>query len=513
MGTQMSTFFHSWRPSSSPVIAYGLAVLAVTAAFALARLLEFHLQTMPYVSLFLCAIMFVAWAGGLGPSLLAVAVATLYFTFFLLPPEGTFQVAANDIPRIALFLVTALFVVALSTAQRRGGRALARSNEALGRANRALQAENADRRRAETYLDEAQALSRTGYFAWKVKSGEIFLSSEGYRVLDIDRDEKPTRDLVLQRVHPHDRANLQAAFGPARQSGQDYDFELRWGGPADTTKHLHVHARRVHLGSGEEEIVGAVMDVTEARQAQDTLQAMQAALAHASRVATLGEMSASIAHEVNQPLASIVANGEAGLRWLNRKEPVLPEVESAMKRIVRDATRASEVVQRLRALARKAPVEKQPLDLNDVIRESIGLLQREILANRVALKTDLAVELAPVLADRIELQQVVINLMVNGIQAVASVTDRPRLLVVRSGIEENGVMVAIRDSGVGLDASTIARLFSPFFTTREAGMGLGLSICRSIVEAHGGRIWASANDDGPGATFSFSLPVQQELAA
>jgi C4-dicarboxylate-specific signal transduction histidine kinase len=223
-------------------------------------------------------------------------------------------------------------------------------------------------------------------------------------------------------------------------------------------------------------------------------------------------MSASIAHEVNQPLASIVANGEAGLRWLNRKEPVLPEVESAMKRIVRDATRASEVVQRLRALARKAPVEKQPLDLNDVIRESIGLLQREILANRVALTADLGTGLAPVLADRIELQQVVINLMVNGMQALASVTDRPRLLVVRSSVEGSGVLVAIQDSGVGLDASTVARLFSPFFTTREAGMGLGLSICRSIVEAHGGRIWASAND-GPGATFAFSLPFQQELAA
>lgn len=512
MGTQMSTFPLSWRPSSSPVIAYGLAVLAVTAAFAMARLLETYLQTMPYVSLFLCAIMFVAWAAGLGPSLLAVAVAVLYFTFFLLPPEGTFEVAANDIPRIALFLITALFVVALSAAQRRSSRALARTNEALGRTNRALQAENADRRRAETYLDEAQALSRTGYFAWKVKSGEIFLSSEGYRVLDIDRDDEPTRDLVLQRVHPHDRANLQAAFGPGRPNGQDYDFELRWLAPANATKHLHVHARRVHLGSGEEEIVGAVIDVTETRQAQDTLQAMQAALAHASRVATLGEMSASIAHEVNQPLASIVANGEAGLRWLNRKEPVLPEVESAMKRIVRDATRASEVVQRLRALARKAPVEKQPLDLNDVIRESIGLLQREILANRVALTADLGTGLAPVLADRIELQQVVINLMVNGMQALASVTDRPRLLVVRSSVEGSGVLVAIQDSGVGLDASTVARLFSPFFTTREAGMGLGLSICRSIVEAHGGRIWASAND-GPGATFAFSVPFQQELAA
>lgn len=508
----MPTFLLLWRPSSSPVIAYGLAVGSVTVALAIAWLFDTYLQTMPYVSLFLCAIMFVAWAGGLGPSLLAVAIATLYFVFFLVPPQGSFEIAAGDIPRVILFLVTALFVVALSAAQRRSSRALARSNEALGRANKALQAENADRRRAEAYLDEAQALSRTGYFAWKVKGGEIFLSSEGYRLLDVDRNETPTRELVLQRVHPHDRASLEAAFGPARQNGQDYDFELRWLAPADATKYLHVHARRLRLESGEDEIVGAVMDVTDARRAQDTLQATQAALAHASRVATLGEMSASIAHEVNQPLASIVANGEAGLRWLNRKEPVLAEVESAMKRIVRDATRASEVVQRLRALARKAPAEKQPLDLNDVIRESIGLLQREILVNRVTLKAELGADLGPVLADRIELQQVVINLMVNGIQALASVTDRPRLLVVRSSVEEDRALVAIQDSGIGLDASIITRLFSPFFTTRESGMGLGLSICRSIVEAHGGRIWASSND-GPGATFWFSLPLQQELAA
>lgn len=512
-GTQMSTFPLSWRPSSSPVIAYGLAVGSVTAALAIAWLLDTYLQTMPYVSLFLCAIMFVAWVGGLGPSLLAVATAALYFVFFLLPPQGSFEVAANDIPRVVLFLITALFVVALSAAQRRSSKALACTNEALARTNEALRAENADRRRAEAYLDEAQALSRTGYFAWKPGSGEIFLSSEGYRVLDIDRDEKPARDLVLQRVHPHDRASLEAAFGHAQPDGQDYDFELRWLAPVGSTKRLHVHARRLPLGSGEEELVGAVMDVTEARKAQDTLQATQTALAHATRVATLGEMSASIAHEVNQPLASIVANGEAGLRWLNRKEPVLAEVDSAMKRIVRDATRASEVVQRLRALARKAPVEKQPLDLNDVIRESIALLQREIAANRVTVQADLEAELAPVLADRIELQQVVINLMVNGIQALATVTDRPRRLLVRSSIEENGALVAIQDSGVGLDASTAARLFSPFFTTRESGMGLGLSICRSIVEAHGGRICASANDDGPGATFWFSLPFQQEPTA
>jgi len=252
-----------------------------------------------------------------------------------------------------------------------------------------------------------------------------------------------------------------------------------------------------------------VMDVSEARRAQEALQAAQAALAHASRVSTLGEMGASIAHEVNQPLAGIVTNGEAGLRWLDRKQPELGEVRGAMERMIRDAKRAGEVVQRLRALAAKAPPKRLLIDLNEVIGESIALLQRDIHDRRVVLKTDLANGLPPVLADRVELQQVIINLMVNGMQAMEPLTDRPRSLCVRSCGDADQALVAVQDSGVGLEPQAAARLFTPFFTTRDGGMGMGLSICRSIVESHGGRIWASSNE-GPGATFRFALPLPAE---
>jgi C4-dicarboxylate-specific signal transduction histidine kinase len=277
--------------------------------------------------------------------------------------------------------------------------------------------------------------------------------------------------------------------------------------PNNPTKHLRVRAHHVRFGSGEDEIVGALIDVSEAREAQESLHAAQTALAHAARVATLGEMSASIAHEVNQPLAGIVTNGEAGLRWLDRKEPELGEVRSAMERMIRDGKRASQVVERLRALARKAPAQTTLLDLNEVISEGVALVQREIQVHRVALQLDLARDLPPVLAGRVELQQVVINLMMNGMQAIEPVTDRPRRLVVRSFVQAEEVLVSVRDSGVGIDPENMGRLFNAFFTTRANGMGMGLSIGRSIIESYGGRIWASSNDDA-GTTFQFALPVR-----
>ena len=463
--------------------------------------------------------MFAAWFGGLGPSLLATVIAVLLFTYYFVDPGGSFEVAAKDVPRVVLFATTALFVVSLSAAQRRNAESLrfARDElqatvQELARVNKALEAENARRRRIEAYLDEAQELSRTGSFSWKVSNGDIFWSKEGYRMLELDRAAKPSIDLFLQGVHPDDRHVVQHEIERAQRGEQDYDYEYRWLTPSGLTKHLHVRAHRVRFDSGDDEIVGALIDVSEARQAQEALHAAQTALAHAARVATLGEMSASIAHEVNQPLAGIVTNGEAGLRWLNRKEPELGEVRSAMERMIRDGKRASQVVERLRALARKAPAQTMPLDLNEVITEGAALLQREIQNHRIVLQLDLARDLPPVLAGRVELQQVVINLMMNGMQAMEPVTDRPRRLVVRSSRHDDEVLVSVRDTGVGIDPDNIDRLFNAFFTTRANGMGMGLSIGRSIVESYGGRIWAS-NNDGPGTTFQFALPLRAESAS
>jgi PAS domain S-box-containing protein len=258
---------------------------------------------------------------------------------------------------------------------------------------------------------------------------------------------------------------------------------------------------------------GVGSDVTvgvRAEQMEDALHKTQMELAHVTRVTTLGELTASIAHEVNQPLAAIVTNGEVGLQWLDREVPDLVEVREAIGDMIDNGKRASEIIHRLRALSRKAETQEVTLDINDVIREVMPLVQQEVINHRVSLRLDLAPVLPAVLGDRIQLQQVIINLIVNGMEAMASVTDRPRALVVRSRLDDSGqVLVAVEDSGVGIDPETANKLFNAFYTTKPSGMGMGLSICRSIIENHGGRLWASPNTR-LGATFQFALRSHQE---
>jgi C4-dicarboxylate-specific signal transduction histidine kinase len=221
---------------------------------------------------------------------------------------------------------------------------------------------------------------------------------------------------------------------------------------------------------------------------------------------TLGELTASISHEVNQPLAAVVTNGQICLRLLALETPRPDEMRAAVERIVRDANRASEVIQRIRALAKRSEPQMVSLDLNDVIREAIPLVQREVFNHGASLRTELASALPPVLGDRVQLQQVVINLLINGVEAMAPIIDRPREILIRSQHEAGQVHVAVRDSGIGIDSKTAEQLFSAFFTTKSSGMGMGLSISRSIIRAHGGRLWVSPNPDH-GAAFQFTVPI------
>ena len=251
-------------------------------------------------------------------------------------------------------------------------------------------------------------------------------------------------------------------------------------------------------------------EMGERQRAEEALQTARSELAHVSRVMTLGELTASIAHEVNQPLAAVVTNAQACLRWLALETPRPDEARAAVERIVRDSNRASEVIQRIRALAKKAEPQMVALDINDVIREAISLEQREMLSQRVSLRTELASALPPVLGDRVQLQQVVINLVMNALEAMAPVTHRPRDMLIRSQQDDaNEVLVAVRDSGMGIDSENADRLFNAFFTTKPTGMGMGLSISRSIIVAHGGRLWVSPNADH-GATFQFTLPSNSQ---
>jgi PAS domain S-box-containing protein len=260
---------------------------------------------------------------------------------------------------------------------------------------------------------------------------------------------------------------------------------------------------------------GTGTDITatiRADHAEQALRKAQGELAHVTRVTMLGELTASIAHEVNQPLAAVVANAEASLRWLDRETPDLAAARRSVEWVINDGCRASEVIRRVRALAKKTDMEKAPLDINQVVKEAVPLVQRELVNHRVFLRTELAPALPRILGDRVQLQQVIINLLMNGIEAMEQVTDRPRELVVRSGQDETGqIILGVTDRGIGISAEGANQLFNAFFTTKSSGLGMGLSICRSIVEAHGGRMSAAANE-GPGATFQFVLPLHREDA-
>jgi PAS domain S-box-containing protein len=258
---------------------------------------------------------------------------------------------------------------------------------------------------------------------------------------------------------------------------------------------------------------GTGTDITalkRAEQAEHDLRTAQAELAHVTRVTMLGELTASIAHEVNQPLAAVVANAEASLRWLNREEPDLAAARRSVEWVIEDGCRASDVIRRVRALAKKSDMETLPLELNQVVNEAATLVERELVKHSVSLRTELAPALPEILGDRVQLQQVIINLLMNGIEAMEPVTDRPRELLIQSGKDDTGYLILrVADSGIGISAENASRVFNAFFTTKSSGLGMGLSICRSIVEAHGGRMSAS-NNDGPGATFQLLLPLHRE---
>jgi PAS domain S-box-containing protein len=366
-------------------------------------------------------------------------------------------------------------------------------------------------RRSEAYLAEAQKLTLTGSFGWKIATGEIYWSEETYKIMGFERTVQPSLDIFLQRIHPDDRAFVQRHLDCVADGRRNLDYEQRLLMPDGQIKHLHVRSQLVRDASDAEEMIGAVADVTEAKKAQEALQVAQAELAHASRVTVLGEISASIAHEVNQPLAAIVANGQACLRFLARDQPDLNDVRGTVEWIVKDANRAGDVIQRVRALTKKTDTHRAALDVNDAVDDAIGLLRRELLAHRISLERDLATGLPSVLADRVQLQQVMINLIMNAFEAMQTVADRPRKLTIQSYQDDVGqVVVAVEDSGIGFTTDDQDHLFHAFFTTKLGGLGMGLRICRSIIEAHGGRLSASANAHH-GATFRLTLPLADSL--
>jgi PAS domain S-box-containing protein len=369
----------------------------------------------------------------------------------------------------------------------------------------ALQRRERELREALAQLSEGQRLSKTGSFTSDIQQDRHRWSDQFYRIFEIEPDTQPHMDAVRSRIHPDDLQLFDSEMR-RRIEGSGGDFNFRIVTPSGGLKHLRGVSQVIEHIGGRPIFMGTIQDITESKVAEEALNKARSELAHVARVATLNAMTASIAHEVSQPLSGIMTNANTCVRMLAANPPNLAVAAETARRTIRDANRASEVIQRLRAMfSTKAPVIEMA-NLNDVAREVIALSMGELRRANALLETDFADELPPIKVDRVQLQQVILNLLLNAADAMAGVEDRPRTLLVQTSLDADGsVKLLVRDSGTGIDPAIIERLFEAFYTTKAKGMGVGLSISRSIITRHGGRLWAEDNE-GPGATFSFSIP-------
>ena len=369
-------------------------------------------------------------------------------------------------------------------------------------------------RRSEAYLEEAQKLSKTGSWARVSASGEMrYWAEECYRVLGFEpRDGLPRFETFLQHVHPDDRRRVRETAERAGREKVDYEVDYRIVHPGGEVRDIHTVAHPVLSPSGDVvEFVGTVMDVTERRQAEkerERLRQVQADLAHINRATTMGELTASLAHEINQPIAAAVTDARTCLRWLAREQPDIAEARESAARMVKAITRASDIISRLRKLFKKGAPQTSVVDVSEVIQEMVVLLHGEASRYSVSIQTELSADSPQVLADRVQLQQVLMNLMLNGIEAMHD-TKSGGQLTIRSLRGEGGqLVISVSDTGVGLPPEQAEQIFNSFFSTKTQGTGMGLSISRSIIESHGGRLWASSNSER-GATFNFTLPTAE----
>jgi len=370
------------------------------------------------------------------------------------------------------------------------------------RAERAL-------RRSEAFLAESQRLSQIGSFSWRVAADEITWSEQLYRIYEFESGVPVTLELIRTRVHPEDVSLIEKMkmVEQAREGG-DFEWQYRLMMPDHSIKYLHAVAHATRDQDGQLEYIAVVQDVTAHRLTEEARDKARSELAHVARVMSLGTMTASIAHELNQPLSGIVTNASTCMRMLATDPPNVDGARETVRRTIRDANRASDVITRLRALFGKKDPTAESVDLNEATREVIALSLSERQRNRVILQAELEDDLPLVTGDRIQLQQVVLNLLLNASDAMIDVDDRPRKMVIRTERDgSDGVRLTVQDAGLGVEPHTVDKLFEAFYTTKSDGMGIGLSVSRSIIESHRGRLWAAAND-GPGATFAFSIPCE-----
>jgi PAS domain S-box-containing protein len=492
-----------FRHSLRTVLRYAAAVVSVSAALIGTLGLGPVMRTTPTI-LFFCAVMVSSWFGGLWPGILASLLSTLALDYYFIAPIYTFVIGPKD--NLIVFAASALIISWLNGEQKR--------------ANADLAQENRDRRKAEVAL-------RASEERWR----KLFENSSAGIALGAPDGRFTAANLALQKMLGYteeelqgftpldltlveDRIATEARLAEAYEGQRRvYRVEKRYLRKDGRVMWADVSTAFVPASESNSAFFAVVIvDITERKRAEAELHQKEASLreaqtelAHVSRVTTMGELAASIAHEVNQPLAGTVTNANASLRWLAGDSPNLAEAREAIRRIIRDGTRAADVISRMRALFQKVHTAKERLDINEAIAEVVILTQSEVRRNKATLRVEPAADLPPVMGDRVQLQQVVMNLILNGIEAMSTVEDRERDLVIKTQRGEGDeVRVVVQDSGIGFDPLRAERIFDAFHTTKPGGLGMGLSISRSIVESHGGRLWAVSND-GPGATFQFTL--------
>jgi len=512
-----------WAPGSARSIPlrYGLAVVSVAAALGLATAFaQFHIpQTFGAFALSAIAVTF--WYAGTKPGILAALLASIVRDFLFDPQTSTESRLLFDL----VFLVFALLMTQVVRGRNQLELKVAERTAELTQLNDNLKHEiakhnqvEAELRLSEAYLAEAQRLSHTGSWAWSPPPGNIrYWSEECYRVQGFDpKGGLPRYEIFLQSVHPDDRARISEVIETAVRNKEEFEFDYRIVHPGGEIRDARSVGHPVLDPSGDlVEYVGTIIDVTERKQAEkerERLREAQADLAHASRMTAMGELTASLAHEVNQPITAAVNGASTCIRWLTRDDPDLTEAREAASGVIRNARRAADIINRIRAISKKGESKRQLADVNELIREMIALLRSETNRYSISVRAELDADLPKVMADTVLVQQVMMNLIMNGIDAMKE-ADRDRELAIYSRRTENGLLtVSVSDTGVGLPPQQADRIFDAFFTTKSQGIGMGLRISRSIVESHGGRLWATDNSPH-GASFYFTLPAPADVGA